>query len=104
MRTAIAAALVSLSVVACMDADHGDAAMPPDASVTLGAQVVRTPDELSPGPGSNDCDLLPCTGACSLACDPEKMAEQYLPPGVCAIFACPLSDGKYMIVDVCHYH
>ena len=100
---ALATALASLSIVACMDGEIGNPPIPPDASVALGAQLGRTLDERLPGPGSNDCDLLPCTGACSLACNPEKMAEEYLPPGVCALFACPLSDGRFMMVDVCHY-
>lgn len=71
------------------------------------ARSVAPPTDKAPlldvVPAPNDCDLLPCTGACSLACDPEQMAEKYLPPGVCAEFACPLRDGRYMIVGVCHY-
>jgi len=30
------------------------------------------------------------------------MAAQYVTPGACARFACPLSDGRTMLVDVCN--
>src|SRR5579859_4306970 len=88
----------------CID---GAPPSPPDASQGAGPSAADTVGDFSrliaADPPPNDCALLPCTGACSLACDPEKMAEQYLPPGVCATFACPLSDGRTMIVGACHY-
>lgn len=48
------------------------------------------------------CGLLPPDGACSLACDPEALSEQYVPPGVCVAFVCTLTDGRSINVHACH--
>ena len=93
----------SLWLTAC--ADGGPS--PPDASTSAQspgqiATLSDMPSLVSTGSGTNDCDLLPCDGACSLACDPEAMGEQYVTVGACALFACPLSDGRTMLVEACH--
>ena len=48
------------------------------------------------------CSLLPSCGPCSLACDPEKLAEEYVPKGACALFLCTLTDGRTIEVDACN--
>ncbi len=48
------------------------------------------------------CAFLPACGACSLACDPEKLAQEYVPPNTCALFACTLTDGRTIRVDACN--
>jgi hypothetical protein len=48
------------------------------------------------------CALLPDCGACSLACAPEQLVEQYVPDGTCAVFACELTDGRLLHVSVCN--
>jgi hypothetical protein len=48
------------------------------------------------------CGLLPACGACSLVCDLDQLAEQYVPEGTCALFVCTLTDGRQIHVDVCN--
>jgi len=48
------------------------------------------------------CDLLPSDGPCSLACDPDALSEEYVPPGTCALFLCTLDDGRMIGVHACH--
>lgn len=46
------------------------------------------------------CNLLPTCGVCSKLCDPEALRD-YVPPGVCAAFACELTNGEHVSVHVC---
>ncbi len=48
------------------------------------------------------CSLLPCDGACSLACDHDALVDQYVPKGSCVTFVCDLTDGRKITVDACH--
>lgn len=48
------------------------------------------------------CRLLPSCGPCSLACEPEKLAEEYVPEGTCALFLCTLIDRRQIEVDACN--
>jgi hypothetical protein len=48
------------------------------------------------------CGLLPPDGPCALACDEDALAEQYVPAGACAAFACTLTDGTEIAVHACH--
>lgn len=47
------------------------------------------------------CDVLPPDGACADACDPEALA-QYIPPGVCALIVCHLTDGRTINIGGCY--
>jgi hypothetical protein len=47
------------------------------------------------------CAQLPNDGsACAHACD-QAALEQFIPPGTCATFECPLPDGTVMRVGGC---
>lgn len=48
------------------------------------------------------CSRLPADGPCALACDPEALAEQFVPAGACAAFSCTLTDGAQIAVHACH--
>ena len=47
------------------------------------------------------CALLPTEGACAHACDADALAE-FVPPGTCASFRCPLSDGTTYHTGACN--
>ena len=47
------------------------------------------------------CDVLPPDGACADACDPDALA-QLIPPGVCALIVCPLTDGRVINIGGCY--
>jgi len=47
------------------------------------------------------CELLPPCGVCSKLCDPEALRD-YVPPGVCAAFACELTNGQQVSVHFCN--
>lgn len=49
------------------------------------------------------CELLPTCGICSVACDPDALAE-HVPPGTCAAFVCELTDGRQVSFHACHPH
>jgi hypothetical protein len=51
--------------------------------------------------GTNVCNSLPATGACSHACDPTGFAEA-LPVGTCAAMRCEFPDGGELVVGGCH--
>jgi hypothetical protein len=59
-------------------------------------------DELVQGPQPSVCDVLPCDGPCSLACDRDALIEQYVPAGFCISFFCELTDGRILVLDACH--
>lgn len=47
------------------------------------------------------CDDLPDDGPCSLACDPEQLAQQYGHPGACVTFGCTTTGGENFPLHVC---
>jgi hypothetical protein len=47
------------------------------------------------------CDVLPPDGACADACDPAALA-QIIPPGVCALIVCHLTDGRTINIGGCN--
>jgi hypothetical protein len=99
------AILVGLLVCAgCLDGD-------PNASEPGGTTTGEQPsigalfdasDELVQGPQPSVCDVLPCDGPCSLACDKDDLVDQYVPPGTCVSFYCELTDGRVLVLDACH--
>ena len=58
--------------------------------------------DLTDAPPDEICDRLPADGPCSLACDEDALAEQYVPAHACAAFACTLTDGTQIAVHACH--
>jgi hypothetical protein len=50
---------------------------------------------------ANICDVLPPDGACADACDPAALA-QLIPPGVCALIVCHLTDGRTINIGGCN--
>jgi len=58
--------------------------------------------ELAQGPQPSVCDVLPCDGPCSLACDRDELVKQYVPSGTCVSFYCELTDGRTIVLDACH--
>lgn len=49
---------------------------------------------------SAPCEGFPSEGACSQACNPEAL-RAFIPPGTCATFDCPRSDGSTVRVGGC---
>jgi len=49
------------------------------------------------------CDLLPQTGPCSLACDPQALIDQYVVSGTCVTFTCHLTDGQVFNAGGCNW-
>lgn len=50
----------------------------------------------------NPCKLLPDDdSACAHACDPHALVA-FVPPGTCATFACPLTDGSIYMTGACN--
>jgi hypothetical protein len=66
----------------------------PAIDETYAVDLVDAPDDI--------CGLLPPDGPCALACDPDALAEQYVPAGACAAFLCTLTDGTQIAVHACH--
>lgn len=98
------AILVGVFLVAgCLDADPN---VPEPGGVGQSEQpsigALFADGELVQGPQPDVCDLLPCDGPCSLACDRDALIDQYVPAGVCMSLFCELTDGRYLVVDVCH--
>lgn len=46
------------------------------------------------------CEGFPSDGACSQACNPDAL-RSFIPPGTCATFECPRSDGSIVRVGGC---
>ncbi|MGE5187273.1 MAG: hypothetical protein ACM31C_34735 [Acidobacteriota bacterium] len=86
--------------VTCGCVDTLDADGQQRAAVDRGGAAPDIYDLLSAQP--DICGFLPACGACALACDPEKLAQEYVPPGACALFACTLTDGRTIRLDVCN--
>ena len=98
------AILVGLLVFAgCLD---GDPNVPEPGDTSTGEQpsigALFAGDELVQGPQPSVCDVLPCDGPCSLACDRDALIDQYVPAGFCIHFFCELTDGRLIVLDVCH--
>lgn len=96
--------LVGLVLFAgCVDVDT-DSIEPGSTSTgeqpSIGALFAH--DDLVQGPQPSVCDVLPCDGPCSLACDRDELVEQYVPAGTCVSFYCELTDGRVMVLDACH--
>lgn len=70
---------------------------PPLTDKFIDSHVTASPTE-----GNSICDALPPDGPCSLACDAEALAEQYVPAGTCAAYLCTLTDGREVPVHACH--
>ena len=47
------------------------------------------------------CAVLPPGGACADACDPTALAND-IPPGVCALIVCHLTDGRTVNIGGCN--
>ena len=95
------------SLLACVAAaactgDISGTSPAPDAAVPESPTAPVSSFTRAPAALPDDCALLPKDGACALACNPDALAQQYLPPNTCATFACPLSDGRTKLVGVCH--
>lgn len=56
-------------------------------------------DDSAPTP-PEPCEGFPADGACSQACNPDAL-RAYIPPGTCATFECPTSDGSTVRVGGC---
>jgi hypothetical protein len=59
-------------------------------------------DTFAPAEEPDVCDLLPECGPCSMACDPDALAE-LIPAGTCAAFLCELVDGRRVTFHACHH-
>lgn len=64
-----------------------------EGSLTERARVNRADDY---------CAQLPADGACSLACDPEALVEQYVPKGTCVLITCTLDTGETFNTGGCN--
>lgn len=98
------AILVGLLLVAgCLDADPND---PEQGGTSTGEQpstgALHGDTAVAQGPEPSVCDVLPCDGPCSLACERDALVDQYVPEGFCISFFCELTDGRVMVLDVCH--
>ena len=93
---AISSIALALGCVAPLDTDA-----PSSDPVRVSAQPTSVEQAVADEP--DICGLLPTCGPCSLACDPEKLAEEYVPEGACALFVCPLTDGRTIQFEACHY-
>jgi len=99
MNALVGALVVSVPIAAC--ADGAPTTDPPPLVVTelaLGGEATLVAPDGEPG----ICELLPLDGPCSLVCDPAALIARYVPAGSCVTFFCELTDGRTIIVDVCH--
>jgi hypothetical protein len=99
MRSAwpIVAILIFGSACATDEQDDAPAAVTidvPAIDATYAISLEDAPDDI--------CSRLPPDGPCSLACDPDALAEQYVPAHACAAFSCTLTDGTEIAVHACH--
>ncbi len=99
--------LSSLAIVVLAACAADDTPAPPEPESAVGdlAQASTgapaSADDAGEEDGENICDLLPCDGPCSLACDYDALIEQYVLPGTCASFYCHLTDGRPFSLDGC---
>ncbi len=110
---AIVASLALTGTTACISGDGGE---PPSENVPrpltddVPLSALATPDfpeddrpELPEGEALDGCELTVATeGACSVACFPDLVIEQYVPDGTCAMFECDLRTGGSIQVGGCH--
>jgi hypothetical protein len=93
-RLALVAAICS-----CVD---GEEVVPPEEPPNVEESAIVSSEDAPPPAEDDICGLLPDDGPCALACDDAALAEQYVPEGTCAAFACVLTDGRRIIVHACH--
>ena len=83
----------------------GDTNDPETDGTTTGEQpsigALSGAEDVVQGPEPSVCDVLPCDGPCSLACDRDALIEQYVPKGFCIHFFCELTDGRLIVLDAC---
>jgi len=100
MKKALLALLMAAGGIAgCVDEEASVAPSPTLVSDEARLDVHSMSMETSQ---ADVCSLLPCDGACSLACDYDALVDQYVPKGSCVTFVCELTDGRKIIVDACH--
>lgn len=104
MRTLLS--VLAVGVLAACAVDDPAAPLEPEPAVSDLAQTstgaLASADDAEGGhDGENLCDLLPCEGPCSLACDYKSLLEQYVQPGTCVSFYCQLTDGRPFSLDGC---
>ncbi len=95
-RTLLAVLCASGCAVSGDDTTAGDDVTHEDVGGELMIDVA-TGEEPEP----NICELLPPCGPCSLACDPDALAET-IPAGTCAVLVCTLTNGERIQVHACH--
>jgi len=101
--TCLRLALVAvLTTSACMTGDDTVNVAGGERAASYDERSDVTSDSRSAPADPDVCTLLPPDGPCSLACDPEALAEQFVPLGTCAAFACTLVDGRQITVHACH--
>lgn len=100
MRSASPIVAILLFGSACATAEEDGA---PAAAVTIDVPDIDETYALDlKDPPDDICDKLPPDGPCALACDPDALADQYVPAHACAAFSCTLTDGTEIAVHACH--
>ena len=110
---AIVASLALTGITACVGQDAVDPAsdnVPRPMTDDVPLSALATPDfpdddqpQLPEDEAFEGCERAIATdGACSVACFPDLVVEQYVPAGTCATFACELSTGENIQVGGCH--
>lgn len=103
MRKLLFAMAMSMGAAACAEVVNDP---PPELE---GMPPMPTRDEvndiqgpqLAAEPEPSQCDMLPADDtACAYACDSIALQE-FIPPGTCVIFSCPLDDGTTVRVGGC---
>jgi hypothetical protein len=99
----LAAVLVALATACTTDATpvlHRVQPIPGTAKNEVNI-VERTDLVDAPYGDPSICEVLPPDGVCADACDPDALA-QYIPPGVCALIVCQLTDGRTINIGGCY--
>ena len=103
LRCSLALA-IAMCASACLDGGTIDEPTS-DGGLTLAddthAQI--TTELAIPDDSYNICDHLPDTAPCSLLCDRDALADQYVPENTCVVFVCTLTDGRAVSVHACHH-
>ncbi|HEU0034898.1 MAG TPA: hypothetical protein VFQ53_29940 [Kofleriaceae bacterium] len=102
MRTRLAFATVlagMLAISACTSSDEAPDEGPvnPDS-----LEPMTSNDESLVAAPSDPCAVVATEGACTLVCDPDRLVEEYVPPGSCVTWLCELRDGGTRRVGGCH--
>ena len=48
------------------------------------------------------CAVLPESGPCALACDPDALVDRFVPQGTCVTFRCELTTGEVFQTGGCN--